>query len=192
MKIDNAIPQHASLIADAILDAVGPDITNNLAGNSHTVKDIHALFQRLAERNDTQYSYLNTRVATDDDGSPIGVCICYDGAELKTLRRPFFHEANTMLGWNMTADEIDALPGEAEPDEVYLDTILVLPQYRGQGVAKALIGDAREKAARIGKPLGLLCDIDNTHAYKLYESVGFKSVGLKPFAGHTMYHMQMR
>ena len=191
MRIDNATPQHASLIADAILDAVGPEITNNLAGNDHTVKDIHDLFQRLAERDDTQYSYLNTRVAIDDDGSPMGVCICYDGSGLKTLRRPFFHEVNTTLGWNMTDDEIDALPGEAEPDEVYLDTIMVLPAYRGRGVAKALIADAREKTARIGKPLGLLCDIDNTRAYKLYQSVGFKDIGLKPFAGHTMYHMQM-
>lgn len=191
MRIDNATPQHASLIADAILEAVGPEITDSLAGDKNSVKDIHDLFQRLAERDDTQYSYVNTRVAISDDGTPMGVCICYDGADLNQLRRPFFHEANSTLGWNMSDEEIDALPGETEPGEVYLDTLMVLPIFRGKGVAKTLIADAALKAERIGKPLGLLCDMDNTRAHRLYESVGLKDVGLKPFAGHTMYHMQM-
>lgn len=191
MKIEDATPQHASLIADAILGAIGAEMTNNLAGDSHTVDDIHDLFRRLAERDDTQYSYRNTRIAVTDDGSPMGACICYDGGELKRLRRPFFREANSTLGWDVTDAEVEALPNEAEPDEVYLDTIMVLPQFRGQGAAKALIADARQKAAAIGKPLGLLCDVDNERAFNLYESVGFRTVGQKPFAGHTMHHMQM-
>lgn len=190
MIIDNATREDASLIADAILGAVGPEITGRLAGESHRVKDIHDLFQRLAQRDDTQYSYRNTRVARTEDGIPMGVCISYDGSDLKRLRRPFFYEANETLGWGMTDDEIDALPGETEPDEFYLDTIMVLPQYRGNGVAKALIADAKHKAQVTGKPVGLLCDIENNRAYRLYESVGFKSVGTKPFAGHMMYHMQ--
>ena len=188
--IDNATREDASLIADAILEAVGPEITGHLAGDSHTVEDIHAIFQRLAQRNDTQYSYLNTRIARREDGTPMGACISYDGADLKRLRRPFFHEANEILGWDMTDDEVEALPGETQPDEFYLDTLMVLPQFRGQGVAKALIADAIHKAQVTGKPVGLLCDMDNSRAYRLYESVGFKNIGTRPFAGHMMYHMQ--
>lgn len=190
MIIENATREDASFIADAILEAIGEDITLDLAGESFSAKDVHDLFQRLAEREDTQYSYLNTRIVRNQEGEPIGACISYDGGDLKTLRRPFFHEANDTLGWGLTDEEIEAWPGETEPDEFYLDTIMTLPQYRGHGIARALIADAKLKAEKTGKPLGLLCDLDNDRAHRLYESVGFRNVGERPFAGHIMYHMQ--
>lgn len=191
MIIDNATREDASLIADAILVAIGPEITAELAGEDHTSQEVHDMFQRLAERVDSQYSYRNTRIARADDGALAGVCVSYDGADLKRLRRTFFREAIGTLGWEISDDEIEALPGETEPDEFYLDTLMVLPKFRGQGIAKAPIADAARKAGMAGKPLGLLCDLDNTRAYRLYESVGFRRVGLRPFAGHDMYHMQM-
>ena len=191
MTIRNATKEDASLIADAILAAIGEELTAGLAGEEHTPADVHSLFASLAERNDTQYSYLNTRIATDETGNPMGVCVSYDGADLIRIRRPFFKEANSRLGWEMTLDEIDALPGETEPDEFYLDTLMTLPEYRGQGVASALIKDAKEKAIKTGKPLGLLCDIDNARARRLYDSIGFRCYGLRPFAGHEMNHLQL-
>ncbi len=191
MTIETATPNDASLIADAILEAIGPDITGNLAGDNNTEQDVHSLFARLAARDDTQYSYLNSRIARDDNGDPMGVCISYDGARLKELRRPFFIEANHNLGWNITPEEVEALPGETEPDEFYLDTLMTLPSFRGKGVGRALIDDAAKKASKSGKPLGLLCDTDNTRARGLYESAGFRNIGLRPFAGHMMNHMQI-
>lgn len=190
MIIENAKREDASFIADAIIEAIGEDIATDLAGENCTVKDVHDLFQRLAEREDTQYSYLNTRIARTDCGEAVGACISYDGALLKKLRVHFFKEANTTLGWNVSDDEMESWPGETEPDEFYLDTLMVLPKYRGQGFAKALIADARKKAAITGKPLGLLCDLDNDRAHRLYESAGFRNKGTRPFAGHEMYHMQ--
>lgn len=190
-KIETATEADASLIADAILEAIGEEITEGLAGENHTVTEVHDLFERLAARPDTQYSYLNTRIARDSDGKPAGVCISYDGADLKRMRRAFFAEAIGSLGWEMTEEEIENLPGETEADEFYLDTLMTLPAFRGRGVARALIKDARHKGAEYGKPLGLLCDTDNDRARRLYESVGFKVQGMRPFAGHEMYHMQM-
>lgn len=191
MNIISATKQDASLIADAILAAVGPDIVNNLAGSEHTEKDIHDLFQRLAAREDSQYSYLNTRIAKDENGFPMGVCVSYDGADLKRLRIPFFEETNKTLGWGLTDEEIDNIPGETSDDEYYLDTLMTLPKYRGMGVAKSLIKDAKDKSSSLGKPLGLLCDQDNSKAGNLYKSIGFKECGLRPFAGHDMIHMQL-
>ncbi len=188
---DNASKSDASLIADAILEAVGEEIVAGLAGNNHTVEDVHDLFMRLAAREDTQYSFRNARIARSESGEPMGVCISYDGADLKRLRVPFFHEANETLGWNMTDEEIDSLPGETEPGEFYLDTLMTLPSYRGCGVARALIMDAAERSRQIGKPLGLLCDLDNSRARRLYDGVGFREVGLRPFAGHEMAHLQL-
>lgn len=191
MNITDAKPEDAPLIADAILEAVGKEITHNLAGERNTVEDVHGIFQRLAERGDTQYSYRNTRIARDDDGVPMGVCISYDGANLKRLRRPFFAEANSVLGWEMSDEEVEALPGETVDDEFYLDTLMTLPQFRGKGVGKALIIDAKKKAKTAGKPLGLLCDLDNYTARSLYDSVGFREHGLRPFAGHLMANLRL-
>ncbi len=190
INITAATKQDSSLIADAILAAVGSDIVNRLAGSEHTERDIHDLFARLAAREDSQYSYLNSRIAKDENGSPMGVCISYDGADLKRLRLPFFKEANKTLGWKMTEEEIDNVPGETSADEFYLDTLMTLPKYRGNGVASALIEDAKNKSRNAGKPLGLLCDEDNIRAEKLYTSMGFKKRGIRPFAGHDMIHMQ--
>ncbi len=189
--ISDAKPEDAPLIADAILAAVGEEITAGLAGENNTIQDVHGIFSRLAARQDTQYSFRNTRIARDSLGNPMGVCISYDGAELKRLRRPFFEEANSILKWGMTDEEVENLPGETEPDEFYLDTLMTLPEFRGHGIGKALIADAAMKARKSGKPLGLLCDIDNQKAEHLYQSVGFRRVGLRPFAGHQMNHLQM-
>lgn len=189
--IETATPRDASLIADAILAAIGPELTENLGGRRLSTNGVKALFARLAARDDSQYSYLNTRIARDESGSALGVCISYDGANLKQLRRPFFAEANENLRWNMTPEEIEAVPGETDSGEYYLDTLMTLPEYRGKGVGRALILDAAENAAKARKPLGLLCDVDNENARRLYESIGFRTIGMRPFAGHMMNHMQL-
>jgi len=62
-----------------------------------------------------------------------------------------------------------------------LDRIVVLPQYRGKGVARklfdALIKDAKsfykKNKSRLRK-LYLLTHADNTRAHKFYEKLGFK------------------
>lgn len=191
MTITDAKPEDAPLIADAILEAVGKEITHNLAGKNHTIEDVHGIFKRLAERDDTQYSYRNTRIVRNDEGVPMGVCISYDGANLKRIRRPFFAEANRVLGWGMTDEAVEALPGETVDDEFYLDTLMTLPQFRGKGVGKALIMDAKKKADTVDKPLGLLCDLDNDTARRLYDSVGFRQHCLRPFAGHLMANLRL-
>lgn len=190
MTIENATVSDSSLIADAILEAVGEEIATGLAGECHSRKDVHDIFQRLAEREDSQYSYINSRIARDEDGSAMGVCISYDGARLIELRRAFFQEAIKTLGWSINEEEIDQLPGETSSDEYYLDTLMTLPEHRGRGVGKALILDAAEKARKTGKPLGLLCDIDNDRARRLYDSIGFRFKDRRPFAGHEMNHLQ--
>lgn len=191
MTIRNASAEDAPLIADAILEAVGEEITAHLAGDRHSRKDVRGIFQRLAQREDSQYSYLNSRIACDEDGKQMGVCISYDGAELRRLRRAFFEEANATLGWGITPEEVEEVPGETDEEEYYLDTLMTLPEYRGRGVGEALIRDAAKEARRVGKPLGLLCDVDNARARRLYDRIGFRSRGLRPFAGHQMHHLQL-
>lgn len=190
MKIVPATTEHAPLIGRAVTMAIGEEITRNLAGADHTPADVAALFASLAARDDTQYSYRNTLAAVDDEGRVMGLLVGYDGAGLIRMRRIFFEEALRQIGLDFGPDA-DVMEPETTPDEFYLDTLAVFPEYRGCGVARALIAAARGRAAECGKPLGLLVDKTNTRARSLYDSVGFLPVGERYFAGELMDHMQL-
>ena len=81
---------------------------------------------------------------------------------------------------------------ETDGSEFYLDTLAVLPEYRGRGIASALLKASIEKARKMGKPAGLLVDKDNTRARRLYESIGFEQIGERPFCYVMMDHLQCK
>lgn len=189
IKIIDAQPTDASFIAETVMTAVGSEICEGMAG-THSIEDVRGIFTRLAGRDDSQYSWRNTRLAVDSDGNRIGACVSYDGSKLRCLRRSFFEEANKTLGWGLTSEEIENIPAETDENEFYLDSLMVLPSFRKQGIATKLISDASRRADVFGKRLGLLVDTDNPRARRLYESLGFQEVGIRPFAGVEMYHMQ--
>lgn len=185
ITIQPATPEHAPLIARAIIMAIGADLTAGLAGSNHTPAEVEALFGALAARTDTQYSYLNTLVAMDDDGAVAGLLIYYDGAELHRLRTPFFEEAAKAIDLRLEGEPDD----ETGPEEIYLDTLAVFPEYRGRGIARRLINAAAGNAGESGKPLGLLVSRHNPDARRLYDRMGFRPAGERPFAGEMMDHL---
>ncbi len=125
---------------------------------------------------------------TDAEGRVAGVLVSYDGARLLELRRSFFEVAARVLGLHFD----DSLEAETDPGEIYLDSLAVFPGYRGKGLAGRLIEAAAERHAGSGKPLGLLVDVPNTGAYRLYTRLGFGKAGERPFAGVMMDHLQRR
>ncbi|MBD5370398.1 MAG: GNAT family N-acetyltransferase [Bacteroides sp.] len=192
ISIIDATPEDADFIAWGIMEAVGPELVDQMAGEDGTPEDVHLVFSRLALRDDSQYSYLNTRIALASDGQKAGVCVSYDGALLKELRRSFFEEAGKVFDWRMTPSEVEKLPGETCSEEFYLDTIATRPDYRGKGIAHALIRDAAAKAESKGLPLGLLVADHNSEARRLYEEIGFRPVGRRWFAGEEMTNMRLK
>jgi len=63
---------------------------------------------------------------------------------------------------------------EGRGDLVYLG---VVPEARGRGVGRALLGQAIRDTARMGLPaLGLAVDTENGPAWQLYAGAGFKEV----------------
>lgn len=186
MKIVPAVKDDAFLIGDVVVTAIGEDVAVNFASD-RSIQDVRRLFSNLAAREDSQYSYLNALKAIDEDGSPMGFIVAYDGGRLHDLRKAFFEEAREVLGREMEGRIAD----ECVPGEYYLDSLAVFPQYRGRGVAHALISSMSAHAEASGKPLGLLCDKHNSRARSLYDSLGFRPVGETPFAGEMMDHLQM-
>lgn len=185
MKIVSATKDDAPLIGRVIVDAVGEELAESLAGG-HTVDDVVRLFATVAAREDSQYSYRNALKAVDDEGTPMGFIVGYDGARLHELRPAFFEEARSIIGLEVKGPISD----ECEPSEFYLDSLAVFPAYRGRGIARALINSMSERAASFGKPTGLLCAKYNHRARSLYEKLGFLKVGESYFAGELMDHMQ--
>lgn len=189
-KVIDATPEDAPLIAWAVMEAVGNGIIGELAKESSR-EAVQSVFTSLASKENTQYSYLNTKIVTTPEGEKAGVCVSYSGGDIRRLRRAFFEEANRTLGWNLTSEEIETLPCETCEEEFYLDSLAILPDHRGKGLAKLLIADAHEKARESHLPLGLLVADDNPNARKLYESLGFKPVGRRFFAGEEMTNMRL-
>lgn len=79
---------------------------------------------------------------------------------------------------------------ETEAGEFYLDSVGVLPEYRGQGIATLLFEAQCERAASSGhKVAGLIVDVDKPKAEALYARLGFRYIDDKDFFGHTMKHL---
>lgn len=171
-------------IAKAILIALGMDL-DNLERESIWGDKSFILFQNLAEREDSQYSYKNTLIC-EIGKSVAGVLVAYDGAKLIQLREALYDEI-----YKMGLREPIGLTDETEPGEFYIDSLAVFDEYRGRGIATRLIEAAKVKALSLNiEKLGLLVDKENPNAAKLYAKLDFKYIEDKLFLGHKMEHMQ--
>ena len=143
----------------------------------------------FAEREDTIYSYTKTFVAEAvglgsgvGAGLVVGAMCGYDGADYQALKQPIVD----VLGEGSDFAQLR----ETEAGEYYLDSVGVLPQWRGNGIAARLFKAHFERAASQGhKVAGLIVDVGKPQAEALYARLGFKHVGFKDFFGHEMKHM---
>ena len=136
VRIEKAEKRDAEFISDTILRAVGHEIKGRIDDDQTDKRELRELFRLLAEREDTQYSFRNTLVARDDKGEALGALVSYDGADLKRLRKVFIETANRLMNWGIDEERIH---DETGPGEIYIDSLMVLPEYRGKGIARKLI-----------------------------------------------------
>lgn len=169
-------------IARLIMEAMNHECCMYFVGPEHTLNDFHAMMTRLVEDDNSQYSYRNTHVVTDDDGCLAGVCVTYDGGELHRLRQAFVNAVKKDFG-----RDFSNMDDEAQAGVLYVDSIAVERQYRGRGIATALLEAASMKARSMGLPtVGLLVDKGNPDAERLYLRTGFRYVKDVSWGGHSM------
>lgn len=145
---------------------------------------LYEIFVKLASRTDAQYSYCNALIA-EVDGKAVGAIVGYDGARLYELRAPL--QALIIEKSGRTLDIED----ETAAGEFYIDSLAVLPQYRGCGIGSRLLCAMRERTFKAGfERVGLLVDVENPAAEALYSSLGFRRVNPTTFLGHKMWHLQ--
>jgi putative acetyltransferase len=93
----------------------------------------------------------------------------------------------------MVAEANDEMIGfvTVDPRTLYLDQIVVAPEYWGSGLAGALIAEARRLS-----PRGLDLDVntDNGRARAFYEKEGFVITGdgVNALSGRPVHHMSWR
>ena len=177
-----ATQEDAALIAKAVAMAIGDEE----ALRDYCGDDYLAVLSEVARREDTQYSWRYALIAMVD-GVEAGAIVGYNGAQLQELRNGTFAVLRKLIGRTPT------IADETEAGEYYLDSVAVLPEYRGVGVGQALISALCDKAFADGhERVGLIVDFDNPQAEKLYTALGFERVGTRLFFGHKMWHLQKK
>ena len=122
----------------------------------------------ICQMNDTLYSYRNVVVA-EVDGCAVGALVAYDGARYAVLRKTTFDLVEKNMGVKLEHNAMETGEGE-----FYLDSMAVLPQFRGLGIGKMLMQNRMELARGLGiDKVSILVDKDKPRLQAYYESLGF-------------------
>ena len=180
--IRKATPDDAQFLARVVVMAIRDDemVKRNCGGD-----DYLKVLTAVCAATGTQYSYKNALVAQTFDGEKAGAILGYDGAHLQQLRKGTWDIISSYTGF------VPEMADETEAGEFYLDSLAVMPAFRGLGVGEKLIQAMTEKAFNEGhKNVGLIVDKENPRAEELYKRIGFGRVGERMFFTHKMNHLQ--
>ena len=152
--------------------------------NSRDPQKAIPLFEHFISIPNNQYSYENMKVYVQDD-VVLGVISGYDGGDFRKFRTSFIAYVEQHYGVDASGDD------ETQGGEYYIDALSVSKNLRGKGIGKKLIAELIKEASLAGyKKIGLLVNLDNQHALRLYEDLTFKIVGEKTLLKERYHHMQ--
>ena len=186
--IRRAVSDDAPQALPLILEAIG-SIAYVLTG-TEILADAMAILERFFQEKDNRVSYENTLVLEELDASVedrriLGVAISYDGLAARKLDEPLEEAAKVQSGFSEYR-----IPTEAEPNEDYLDTVSVNRNYQGRGIGRQLIEAVCEQGRQLGRNrVGLLVDVTNPDAKRLYERLQFRVNKRRELAGEEYFHM---
>lgn len=141
---------------------------------------------KSCSKDDSIYSWRNAIVATVD-GTAVGCLIAYEGSRYKELR-----DKSWLQLWDdMDPEYLKTIEDEAVDGEFYLDSMAILPEYRGRSIGRELMAYAIEK----GKALGcgratLLVDVHKPRLGAYYQAMGFEQYGEMEYFGHDYKRMR--
>ena len=105
----------------------------------------------------------------------IGACVAYDGTDYHPRRvRSFSFVCSDGLPVVEDNSSLLAQPDETQAGEYYIDSLAIMPEYRGKGYGSLFLQHAIKQGIDIGLIPSLLVDPTNTGAVRLYSSLGFE------------------
>lgn len=143
----------------------------------------HLFADVICRREDVLYSWRNTLIA-EADGTALGMVTAYDGRYYRGWREMTLSLVREHLGVEFPGMEDEAVPGE-----YYVDSLAVLPAFRGRGVGRALLQRAITQGHELGLKVTLAVEYDNDRAQHLYRSLGFAPDGNLFIFGHDYQKM---
>lgn len=182
MIIRKANIEDAPLIARCVLDAVGVRDFN-----SDYDKALLEAIKAECMRTDSLYSFTHSSIA-ELDGEAVGCVVAYPGEIYPEARKGTWERINAAIG----DESSDSSDYETGAGEYYLDTLVVLPKYRGHDFGRLLVGAAIEQARteRYDR-ITLIAEADHPHLIAYYESMGFNRESTLTFLGEKYYKMAL-
>lgn len=169
----------AAFAAPLIQETIGK-IGMELTGTRTDADAAHVLAEFFPLRGH-RLSFTHTLLA-ERAGRPLGLAVAYPGDLAHALDEPF-RVRRVSLGLP------PGLESEGQPGELYLDTLAVTVEARGQGVGGLLLEAVTRRAAQLGLArVGLLVE-DGNPAARLYARHGFQAVGRREVAGGIYAHL---
>jgi ribosomal protein S18 acetylase RimI-like enzyme len=182
-NIRPATPKDFKQVAPLIVQAM-EDLACTFA-NTKDSKLALPLFEYFFQQPANQYSYAHTLVY-EENGEIAGSVTAYDGSLLPAYRTPFLN----YIAETYNAKDL-VIENETMVGEIYIDTISVYPTHQGRGIGRKLLNAIISKSRSEGhKKIGLLVDVENPNAKKLYMALGFVAVGKKQLGDGIYEHLQ--
>lgn len=182
MTIRPAKKSDSDIVPELMLQAM-EEIIFTFIGKNDIEEAIQFLTKFFSETNN-QYSFENTFVIEDEEENIIGSLTAYNGDDLDKLREPVLKYMKEDYNVNIHPEN------ETEGKEYYLDTVSVSPSHQGQGIGSLLLKHGIEFARRNGySQVGLLVDLENPNAQRLYEKLGFQLGKETQLVGGSYSHM---
>ena len=123
--------------------------------------------EHACRRDDTMYSWRNARIAAIE-GTPVGCIVSYPGEYYLDARE------RTFKIFRDAGRPMDDTEMETGPGEWYLDSMAIVPAFRGYGIGRLLIYDAIDSAIKNGyQQVALLAECDKPHLCDYYTEMGF-------------------
>jgi ribosomal protein S18 acetylase RimI-like enzyme len=179
-------------VVTLIVHAAIGDLVNVFTG-SWEMKEALAQMAQLFTTPDTRFSKEHWSII-EREGVVAGGIMSYPAEDMYRLNAGVVRVMKD--NFKGAPDELGLLQSrimdsrEAFDDEYYIDSLAVLPVFRGKGVGKELIAHAEEKGKVAGyKKISILAEKDNDTAYNLYKKLGYVHDCDLQVLGHDFSHM---
>lgn len=180
MQIRKATKADADFVALVLMEALSRQALLADGSLKPELKELHQQIIKLVLHEGTLYHWRHATLALNDDGTPVGGLIAYDGANYHAMRELTFALFEGELSFDPTTME-----DESQAGEYYLDSLCTLPPYRRQGIGARLLQQAISDARALGLRATLAVSPENPKAAALYAQMGFQDDGPMFIFGET-------